>query len=410
MKTRDLLRLSFSGVLQNRIRSALTILGIVIGIAAVIALLAIGQGAKVESDKQIQMLGLNLIFIRAGAAVTGAVSMGMGSASTLTVQDAQAILDVCPTIANVAPGINSPQQVQYGEQNTSTTITATVPDYTTVRNFHAEKGRFFNGADMERAAPVCVVGQTVLQKLYLSGENPVGTKLLIRGESYEVIGTMEHKGVTAFTDMDDQIFVPLPTAYNRIFGLNATTGQSVTYIVAQAKSLADVPAAQFQITNLLRLRHKIKPPLTDDFYMRTQMDLMQTSEAMSRMFTLLLGSTAGISLLVGGIGIMNIMLVSVSERTHEIGIRKAVGACPKDILLQFIVEAATLSLIGGLLGIGLGVGGSALISAWLKWTTIVTPFSVIISFLVSIMVGLFFGIYPAKRAASLDPIAALHAE
>ncbi|HEY9785572.1 MAG TPA: ABC transporter permease [Candidatus Obscuribacterales bacterium] len=406
----DLVRLAWQSIIANRMRSGLTVLGIIIGIAAVIALLAIGYGVKVESDRQIQALGLNVIFVRAGAARAGHVSMGMGSGSTLTLKDAEAISEVCPAVENVAPGMFSNLQVQYGSQNTNTTVTATVPDYTEVRNFHPASGRFFTDSDLTHSARVCVLGHTVAENLFLGDENPIGKKVMIKGELFDVIGIMEKKGSTAFMDMDDQVFVPLSTAYNRLFGINAARGQTVQYILVQAKSEDQILPAQFQITNLLRLRHKIKPPLSDDFYLRTQQELLQTAQSMSSMFTTLLGCTAGISLLVGGIGIMNIMLVSVTERTREIGIRKAVGARPEDIMWQFVVESIVLSLSGGLVGVLLGIVSSYAVSAATQWTTIVTPWSVVLSFAVSIAVGLFFGIYPAKRASQLDPIIALRTE
>lgn len=406
----DLIRLSWQSISANRMRSGLTVLGIIIGIASVIAMLAIGYGAKAESDKQIQALGSNIIFVRAGAASSGHVSMGMGSSSSLTVQDAQAIREVCPAVENVAPGMNSNQQVQCGGQNINTQITACVPEYPNVRNFFPARGRFINQSDLDHNLRVCVMGKTVAQDLIPEGENPIGKKVLIKGEFFEVVGVMEKKGFTAFTDMDDQIFVPLTTAYNRLFGLNAVKGQSVQYILVQAKNEENILPAQFQVTNLLRLRHRIKPPATDDFYLRTQQDLLQTSQAMSGVFTLLLGSTAGISLLVGGIGIMNIMLVSVTERTREIGIRKAVGARPRDIMYQFVVESIVLSLTGGILGIALGIASSMAVNSFTQWTTDVTPWSVLLAFAVSIAVGLFFGIYPARQAALMDPIAALRTE
>jgi putative ABC transport system permease protein len=234
--------------------------------------------------------------------------------------------------------------------------------------------------------------------------------VLIRGELFKVIGVMEHKGVTQFMDQDDVVFVPLSTGYNTLFGINASTGKSVKSILVSVKSDDDVAPAEFQITNVLRMRHHIIPPMPDDFMIRTQADLLETAQSVTQVFTLLLGATAGISLLVGGIGIMNIMLVSVSERTREIGIRKAVGARYAHILAQFVIEAIVLSLSGGIIGIACGLIGADVISRMAKWTTVVTPFSVILSFVVSLAIGLFFGIYPARRAAKLDPIIALRAE
>ena len=405
----ELVKLAWQGIAANRMRSGLTVLGIIIGIAAVIALLAIGEGAKVEAEKQIKMLGSNLVFIMAGVAAGGHVSLGLGSAQTLTWEDAQAVRDVCPAVENVAPGLDSMQQIQAGGQNTSTNVMGTVPEYTTIRNFFPARGRFFNQSDLDHNSRVCVLGETVAMNLF-GDDDAIGKQVLIKGEFFDVIGVMEHKGASQFRDLDDQVFVPLTTAYNRLFGLNPVSGHKVQYILCQAKAQDEILQAQFQITNLLRLRHKVRPPMLDDFRIRTQMDLLQTAESITGVFTMLLGSTAGISLLVGGIGIMNIMLVSVTERTREIGIRKAVGARFADIMSQFVIEATVLSLSGGIVGIALGIGSSYVVQHFLKWTTVVTPWSVVLSFAVSIVVGLFFGIYPARQAAMLDPIVALRAE
>lgn len=400
--------IAWSGLSGNRLRSCLTVLGIVIGIASVITLLAIGQGAKTEAEKQVQALGVNLIYIRPGAVSSSSISQGQGTAPTLTYEDARAIKENCSAVQDVAPQNSANLQVQYGEQNTMTSVVGTDPSYVSIRNFFPRRGRFFSDNDMDQSARVCVIGDTVASNLF-GTENPMRQSILIRGELFEVIGVMEHKGVTQGMDMDDQIFIPLSTGYASLFGLNSVTGRSVRSILAQAKTGEDLQA-EFQITNLLRLRHNVQTPDGDDFTLRTQMDIMQTAQSITGVFSLLLGATAGISLLVGGIGIMNIMLVSVTERTREIGIRKAIGAKYSDILCQFVLEAVMMSLGGGLLGIALGIGGSHLIANLAKWTTIVTPDSVLMSFLVSLSIGLFFGIYPARKAAKLDPIVALRSD
>jgi len=384
------------------------VLGIVIGIASVITLLGIGQGAKVEAEKQVQALGVNLIYVRPGAANLSSISQGQGSSATLTYDDAQAIKDNCPAVEDVAAQYNSGFQVQYGEQNTSTSVVATEPSYTEIRNFYPAKGRFFSLNDMKESSRVCVIGDTVATNLF-GEENPLRKQILIRGELFEIIGIMEHKGVTQMMDMDDQIFIPLTTGYATLVGLNAVTGRSVKSILVRAVENEDMQA-QFQITNLLRLRHNIQSPDSDDFTLRTQSDIMQTAQSITGVFSLLLGATAGISLLVGGIGIMNIMLVSVSERTKEIGIRKAIGAKYSQILSQFVIEAVLMSVTGGVLGIALGIAGATALSQLAQWTTIVTPFSIALSFCVSLVIGLFFGIYPARQAAKLDPIVALRSE
>jgi putative ABC transport system permease protein len=406
----ELILIAWQGICDNRMRSILTVLGIIIGIAAVIILLAIGQGAASETQKQIQSLGSNLIYIRPGAVSASNVSQGQGSAATLTYDDCQALRELCPAIEDAAAVYNSNLQVQYGNQNTSTSVTATEPNYCDVRNFNPARGRFFSQAEYDSNARVCAVGDTVVSNLFGEDEEPIGKQLLIRGELFKIVGVMEHKGVSQFMDNDDVVLVPLTTGYNTLFGRNASTGRAVKNILIKAKDSDDVDSAQFQIINVLRLRHKIRPPLTDDFTIRTQADLMETAASVTNVFTTLLGATAAISLLVGGIGIMNIMLVSVSERTREIGIRKAIGARFSDILWQFVIEAVVLSLGGGIIGIICGFIGADLVARMASWTTVVTPLSVVLSFFVSIAIGLFFGIYPARRAAKLDPIIALRSE
>lgn len=408
MNMLELLSVSWQGILSNRLRSGLTVLGIVIGIASVITLMGIGQGAKLQAEEQVQSLGVNLIFIRPGAVNPGAISQGQGTAPTLTYEDALAIKENCPAVEDIASQYNSMFQVQYGEQNTSTSVVATDPSYPNIRNFYTARGRFFNETEMKEGARVCVIGETVKENLF-GDENPLRKQLLIRGELFEIIGVMEKKGANQAMDMDDQLFIPLSTGYATLFGLNAVTGRSVRSILVRAKEGEDVQA-EFQITNLLRLRHNIQTPDSDDFTLRTQADIMQTAQSITGVFSLLLGATAGISLLVGGIGIMNIMLVSVTERTKEIGIRKAIGAKYGQILSQFVIEAILMSITGGILGIIFGVIGSSSIAQFAKWKTVVTTDSVIMAFCVSLGIGLFFGIYPARKAAKLDPIVALRSE
>ncbi|MBX9671327.1 MAG: ABC transporter permease [Candidatus Obscuribacterales bacterium] len=403
----ELLSVAWQGILSNRLRSALTVLGILIGIAAVITLLGIGQGAKQEAEAQVQALGVNLIYIRPGQVGNFGISMGQGTAPTLTYDDAIAIRDNCNAVKEVSAQYSQSFQVQYGERNTMTSVVATEPNYPTIRNFFADRGRFFTDTEMKDNARVAVVGDTVANDL-IDG-NPVGKQLLIRGELFDIVGVMEKKGMTQGMDMDDQIFIPLTTGYATLFGLNQVTGKTVRNILAQSVDGEDWQA-QFQITNLLRRRHNIQNPDDDDFMVRTQVDIMQTAQSITGVFSLLLGATAGISLLVGGIGIMNIMLVSVTERTREIGVRKALGAKYGQILAQFIIEAVLISMTGGILGILLGVFGSHFISNMGEWPTVVTPSSIVMAVCVSLGIGLFFGIYPARKAAKLDPIVALRSE
>lgn len=403
----QLVQIAWQGLFSNKLRSGLTVLGIIIGIASVITLLGIGEGAKAEAEKQVSALGVNLIYIRPGSLSSASVSQGQGTAHSLTYEDAQAIRENCTAVEAVAAQYNSNSQVQFGENNTLTSIVATEPYYTGIRNFFPKRGRFFNDTEFSDASRVAVVGDAVTESLF-AGDNPLGKQILIRGEIFTVIGEMEHKGVAHGMDMDDQVFIPLTTGYATLFGLNQVSGRSVRAILAQAKKDQDLQA-NFQITNLLRLRHDLKTE-DDDFTVRTQLDIMQTAQSITGVFSLLLGATAGISLLVGGIGIMNIMLVSVTERTREIGIRKAIGARYSDILAQFVLEALLMSAAGGILGIALGVIGSHSISSFAKWTTVVTPLSIGLSLFVSLAIGLFFGIYPARKAAKLDPIIALRSD
>ncbi len=408
MGLRELFLIAWQGILSNRLRSGLTVLGIVIGIASVITLMGIGEGAKREAEKQVQALGVNLIYIRPGSVGASGIYMGQGTAPTLTYEDVIAIKENCPAAEDVAAQYTGSFQVQAGEKNTSTTVVGTDASFPDIRNFHPGQGRFFTVQEANDSARVCAVGDGVVDDLF-AGEAAIGKQILIRGELFTIVGVMEHKGANATGDQDDQIFIPIQTGYSTLFGLNLVSGRAVKSILVQAKPGEDLQA-QFQITNLLRLRHNVQSPDGDDFTIRTQMDILQTAQSITGVFALLLGATASISLLVGGIGIMNIMLVSVTERTREIGIRKAIGAKYRDILMQFVIEAITLSLTGGVLGILLGLGSAYWIGSLGQWSTVVTSSSVILSFLVSLAIGLFFGIYPARKAALLDPIVALRSE
>jgi putative ABC transport system permease protein len=403
--------LAWSSLLANKLRAALTMLGVIIGIGAVIAMVTIGRGAQAQTESQLKSLGSNLIFVQSGVAVTGSpASQGAGSATTLTWDDARAIARTCSAVSNVAPALNLRAQVVLSDLNTNTFIFGTTPEYVEVRDFLPLTGRFFNQAELDQAARVAVLGQTVVGNLGLTPETALGQTIRIQGEAFSVIGTLEYKGTNQFRDQDDQVVIPLTTMVSRIVGINALQGIALDNIAVSAKSSDQMDAAQYQITNLLRLRHKILPPRSDDFIIRNQADLLSASNSVANIFTALLGGSAAISLVVGGIGIMNIMFVSVTERTREIGIRRAIGARRSDILWQFLIESIVLSLFGGLLGVFLGVSASQIINLTFGWHTGIALDSVFISLIVCLIIGIFFGLYPAWKAARLDPITALRSD
>ncbi|MFN7677833.1 MAG: ABC transporter permease, partial [Cyanobacteriota bacterium] len=360
---------------------------------------------------QLKSLGSNLLYIQSGVATTGSpASQGAGSATTLTLEDARAIANSSSAVAAVAPVLNRRAQVVFADRNTSTVVVGTMPDYVMVRDFLPLTGRFFNADDVDRAARVAVLGQTVVDNLGLNAESAMQKTVRIQGEPFTVIGTLEYKGVTSFRDLDDQVVIPLTTMASRIVGVNAISGIALDAISVSAKQPEQMEAAQFQIENLLRRRHHITPPRQDDFFIRSQADLVSASASVAYVFTALLGGSAAISLLVGGIGIMNIMLVSVSERTREIGIRRAIGARRSDILQQFLIEAVVLSLSGGLAGVALGVVASLAINAAFGWREGISLAAVLVSLLFCMVIGVFFGSWPARKAAGLDPITALRGD
>jgi putative ABC transport system permease protein len=404
----ETLPLAWESLLANRLRSILTMLGVIIGIAAVIAMVSIGRGAQLQTANQLKSLGSNLLFVQSGVATTSSPALlGAGSASTLIWDDAKAIASACESVADVAPVLNRRTQVVHAQLNTSTTVVGTTPEYVRVRDFLPLTGRFFNQIELLRSARVAVLGQTVVDSLGLTPGAALQQTIRIQGEPFTVVGTLEYKGVNSFRDMDDQVFIPLTTMANRIVGVNAVTGIALDSISASARAAGQMDAAQYQITKLLRLRHRIVPPRQDDFLIRNQADLLSASNSVAGIFTALLGGSAAISLVVGGIGIMNIMLVSVTERTREIGIRRAIGARSSDILLQFMIEAIVLSLCGGLLGVGLGIFASLVINLALGWKAGLALDAVLASLLFCLVIGVFFGAYPARKAAMLDPITAL---
>lgn len=388
----------------NPLRSLLTMLGVIIGVGAVVAMVAIGQGARQAVTQQVQALGSNLLTVLAGVAQFGGVARG-DAVQTLTIDDAEAIRREVPGVLGVSPEYSrGGQQVTFGGENTNTTVSGVAPEFQIVRNFHAERGQFLTDDDMRTRAKVAVIGKTVATRLF-GDTDPVGQRIKIRGVTFTVVGVMEEKGATGFFDRDDVVYVPLTTAQRRLFGV-----LHVRTIYVQMASSEEMTEAQPVLSKLLRTRHRLLPNHDDDFTIRNQADILQVFTSVSQTMTTLLGGVAAVSLIVGGIGIMNIMLVSVTERTREIGIRKAVGARRQDVLLQFLVESVALSVTGGVIGVGLGIVGSRVITQTLGWATLVSVQAILLAFFFAVAVGVFFGLYPAQRAAKLDPIEALRHE
>ncbi len=402
------LKIAIKALQANKMRSALTMLGVIIGVGAVIAMLAVGTGASQRISEQIQSIGSNLLIIMPGSTTSGGVRMGAGTQPTLTLGDANAIKKEISSVAYVGPSLSGAAQVVYGHTNWSTGIQGTTPDMLALRNWPMSSGRAFTDQDVKSATKVCLLGQTVVDSLFGS-ESPVGQVVRIKNIPFKVLGVLAVKGQSAVgQDQDDTVYIPVTTAQKRLFGTSFPG--MVRVIMVEVKSLEEMDAAQRQITSLLRQRHHLTQKQDSDFSIRNLTQFMEAAEQSSRVMTLLLGAIASVSLLVGGIGIMNIMLVSVTERTREIGIRMAVGAKTKAIRMQFISEALTLSMIGGISGIIAGVGVSKLISAVAGWSTVISPFSIILAFGFSAIVGIFFGYYPAYKASLLDPILALRYE
>ena len=398
-------RLALRALARNKMRSALTMLGIIIGVAAVIAVVSIGQGAQYMVQQGIQAMGTNVVFIAAGSGRPGGVRVGYGGVKTLTIDDMNAILREIPLIKEAAPSVNSRKQIVYGNQNWSTVINGTTPNYFEIRNWSIQSGSVFSDEEVDLAANVCVIGTTVAKNLFLD-EDPVGKTLRIGNIPFRVDGVLESKGQNVIgQDQDDAVYAPYTTVQRKISGITW-----VQFINESAISPVASVAAVAPITSLLRERHRIRTGDDDDFFVRTQSEVADLMNKTQGVMTMLLGGIASVSLLVGGIGIMNIMLVSVTERTREIGVRMAVGATESDVQQQFLVEAVTLSMMGGAIGILFGLVGSALISNFLSWPTLVSVKAIVTAALFSGAVGIFFGYYPARKAARLDPIEALRYE
>jgi putative ABC transport system permease protein len=383
-------------------------LGIIIGVGAVIAMIAVGTGASRRISEHISKMGSNLLMIVPGATTSGGVRMGSGTQPTLTLGDAEAILKESRAVSDVAPVLSGVAQVVYGHLNWSTGVVGTTPAMLAVRDWPLASGRSFTEQDVRSATKVCLLGQTVAENLF-GDMDPIGQVIRIKNIPFTVTGVLAPKGQSPQgQDQDDTIYVPVTTAQKKLFG--TTFPGMVRTIMVKAKSTEELASAERQINELLRQRHRIGPKQDNDFTVRNLTQFMQAQEASTKAMTILLGAIASVSLLVGGIGIMNIMLVSVTVRTREIGIRMAIGAKTWDIRLQFIIEALILSLIGGIAGIIAGVSGSLIISSLAGWSTVVSPFSVLIAFGFSGVVGIFFGFYPAYKASLLDPIEALRYE
>ena len=404
MNLSESIQVALEGIYANKVRSGLTMLGVVIGVGAVIAMIAIGQGARMQTMQAIQAMGTNVLAVSPGQSRSGSVRGGMGSEQTLTLEDSTAIARSCSLIKDVAPEVRQSAQVKYGNMNTSTTIMGTSEAYPKIRSFQIAEGRFFTEGEVRSMRRVAIVCPTAAGNLF--GQNsPLDKTIRINGISFQVIGVTRAKGSGGWHDPDDQIFVPVTTAMKRLFGVDYLRAVS-----AQAKDMDSMTEASSQIDSLLRKRHDIPKDGEPDFQIRNQAEYMETAAQASQTFTMLLAGIAAVSLLVGGIGIMNIMLVSVTERTREIGIRKAVGAKSRDILLQFLVESVVLSLVGGIIGILFGMGAAKVLSQTAGWQVSISPGSVVLAFGFAAAVGIFFGIYPARKASALRPIDALRYE
>jgi putative ABC transport system permease protein len=406
MNIKNLLKIAMNALLRNKLRAFLTMLGIIIGVASVIAMLGIGQGSKLSIQQQIAGMGLNLVTVIPGSQERGGVQFGASTMQSLTESDVTAILSDCPAVLAATPEVRGNGQVVFGALNWPTSLFGENESYLQIRERSVVSGRMFTGQEIASAAKVCLLGKTVVTNLFGEGADPVGQIIRFKKIPFLVIGVLDSKGLNTFgQDQDDLILAPYTTVQKRVLAIPYI--QSIYTSAIDSKS---TDLAQSQIEETLRRTHKLKASADDDFRIRNQAQLLTTFSSVSNILTILLGAIAGISLLVGGIGIMNIMYVSVTERTREIGLRMAIGGKGFDILLQFLTESILLSVTGGIIGILLGIAASKIIGSAMSWPIVVLPSSEILSFVVCTVIGIFFGWYPARKAASLDPIDALRYE
>ena len=403
-------RVALQAILANTMRSALTVLGIVIGVGSVIAMVAVGRGATQRIQDQIRSIGSNVLVVLSGSSTAGGLRAGAGTLLTLTEEDAAAIQAECPAVALAAPTMRGTAQIVFGNQNWSTIIQGATPGYLEARDWRLAAGEAFTPQDQASATKVALLGWTVAQNLF-GDSDAVGQAIRIKKVPFTVVGVLAPKGQSPFgQDQDDLVVIPLSTAKRQVLGVSQANARAVGAIVIRAREASLQKTAEEQVTALLRQRHRLQADQDNDFTVRNMMEVFAAQEESARVMALLLGAIASVSLLVGGIGIMNIMLVSVTERTREIGLRMAVGARGRDILLQFLIEAVTLALLGGIVGTVAGLAGSALLARFGDWAVSVDASALLLAFLFSAGVGIFFGFYPAKRAAELDPIEALRYE
>ena len=398
----DLFKMAIRSLISHKLRTFLTALGIIIGVASVISMISIGEGARQQTLSTISKFGTNIITIKPGNKKSRHVSTG--KVDTLMLKDATFIEQNVPLITGVAAQVYRSAQLKFGNKNTNTTVRGTGKNYRRLANFEMQKGRYFNQQEINVSKRVCVLGATVVKNLF-EEVNPLGKTIKVDGKNFMVIGITEPKGALSWFDPDDQIFIPVTTAQKRVFGMN-----HIQSIDVQASKIEDLEVIKEDITQVLRIRHNIANGKENDFYVQNSSQWLNSWGDAAKTFTYLLGGIAAISLMVGGIGIMNIMLVSVTERTREIGIRKAIGAKKKEILEQFLIESVLISFLGGGAGVLLGMGISEIVSNIGEWETIVSTQSILLAFGFSVGIGMFFGFYPANKAANMNPIEALRYE